>query len=87
MIARIVLKKGNVVPHHQHPNEQIAYVEEGALLFVLGEEGSTVEKVVRAGETLVIPANVPHSAEALEDTSHLDIFPPPRGRWSTGDKA
>ena len=79
MIARIVLKKGNVIARHLHPTEQIAYVEVGALKFVLGEEGSISEKIVRAGEILVIPANLPHSVEALEDTNHLDISPPPRG--------
>jgi len=82
-----VLKKGCIVPRHQHSNEQIAYITEGALLFSLGEEGSTVEKIVRAGEVLVIPAHLPHSAEALEDTIDFDIFAPPRQDWITGNDA
>jgi quercetin dioxygenase-like cupin family protein len=85
MFARIVLKKGALVPRHHHPNEQITYITEGALLFLLGDEGSTVEKIVRPGEVLVIPANLPHSAEALEDTIDFDIFAPPRQDWITGD--
>jgi len=84
MFARIVLKKGCIVPRH---HEQMAYIEKGALLFVLGEEGSTVEKVIREGEILVIPGNLPHSAEALEDTVDFDIFAPPRQDWITGDDA
>jgi quercetin dioxygenase-like cupin family protein len=84
MFARIDLKKGCIVPRHQHPNEQITYITHGALLFLLGEEGSTVERIVRAGELLVIPANLPHSAEALEDTTDFDIFAPPRQDWITG---
>ena len=87
MFARIVLKKGCIVPRHQHPNEQIAYIEKGALLFVLGEEGSTVEKIIREGEILVIPGNLPHSAEALEDTIDFDLFAPPRQDWISGDDA
>jgi quercetin dioxygenase-like cupin family protein len=87
MFARIELKKGCIVPRHQHANEQITYIEKGALLFVLGEEGSTVEKTIREGEILVIPGNVPHSAEALEDTVDFDIFAPPRQDWITGDDA
>jgi quercetin dioxygenase-like cupin family protein len=87
MFARIVLKKGCIVPRHQHANEQIAYIEKGALLFVLGEEGSTVEKIIREGEILVIPGNLPHSAEALEDTIDFDLFAPPREDWITGDDA
>jgi quercetin dioxygenase-like cupin family protein len=87
MFARIVLRKGAIVPRHQHPNEQISYIEQGALRFVLGEDGSTVEKIVRAGEILVIPGNLAHSAEALEDTIDLDIFAPPREDWITGNDA
>jgi quercetin dioxygenase-like cupin family protein len=87
MFARLELKKGCVVPRHQHPNEQISYITQGALRFVLGEEGATVEKIVREGEILVIPGNVPHSAAALEDTVDFDIFAPPRQDWLTGNDA
>lgn len=87
MFARLDLKKGCMVPRHQHPNEQISYITEGALRFVLGDEGSTVERIVRAGEILVIPGDVPHSAEALEDTVDFDIFAPPRQDWLSNDDA
>lgn len=76
-VARFFLRKGLVVPEHSHPSEQVACVLEGALKFTL--EGREV--VVRAGETLVIPPNVPHAAEALEDTLDLDVFTPPRADW------
>lgn len=85
MFARLELKKGCLVPRHQHPNEQITYVEHGALRFLLGEEGALEEKLVRAGELLVIPANLPHSAEAIEDTIDFDIFAPPRQDWLSKD--
>ncbi len=41
MFARIVLKKGCIVPRHQHPNEQISYLhqQERALRFLIGDEG------------------------------------------------
>jgi quercetin dioxygenase-like cupin family protein len=81
MLARIMLKKGCIVPEHQHPNEQIAYIVSGALEFVV----AGVTHVVRAGEILVIPANVPHSATALEDTEDLDLFAPPRQDWLNND--
>ena len=77
MLARIMLRKGCIVPEHQHPNEQIAYILSGALEFVV----AGVPQIVRAGEILVIPAGVPHSATALEDTEDLDIFAPPREDW------
>lgn len=80
MLARLLLRKGCVVPMHQHENEQITYILEGALKFVLQDK----EITVRVGEVLVIPPNVPHSAEALEDTIDLDVFSPPRVDWLSG---
>jgi unsaturated pyranuronate lyase len=80
MIAHVYLKKGCVVPKHSHENEQITYILEGALHFWIGEDLSQ-EVVVRAGEVLHIPSNVPHQAEALEDTLDVDIFDPPRQDW------
>jgi len=83
MLTHVYLKKGCVVPRHQHHNEQITYVLEGALRFTLGADGA--QKLdVRAGEVLHIPSNLPHSAEALEDTLDVDIFDPPRQDWLDG---
>lgn len=84
MLGRIVLRKGAVVPEHSHENEQITYILEGALRFTLGD-GRTI--TVSAGEVLVIPSNLPHSAVALEDTIDLDIFTPPRADWIAGTDA
>ncbi len=83
MLARVLLKKGCVVPRHSHHNEQITYILDGALKFVLNGE----EVVVRTGEVLCIPSNVPHEAIALEDTIDLDIFTPPREDWLAKDDA
>ena len=83
MITHVYLKKGCMVPRHRHENEQITYVLEGTLRFRLGEGGE--EQVdVHAGEVLTIPGNLPHSAEALEDTLDVDIFDPPRRDWLDG---
>lgn len=78
MLARIILRKGAIVPRHSHANEQITYILEGALRFTL-DDGQII--TVRAGETLVIPTGLPHAAEALEDTVDLDVFCPPRADW------
>ncbi len=80
MLAHVYLDKGCVVPKHAHENEQLTYILEGALRFWLGEDGAE-EVVVRAGEVLHIPSNVPHRAEALEDTLDVDVFSPPRQDW------
>ncbi len=80
MLAHVYLAKGAIVPKHQHHNEQITYIIEGALRFWIGEDGAEVVDV-RAGEVLHIPSNVWHKAEALEDTLDVDIFDPPREDW------
>ena len=80
MLAQVFLKRGCVVPRHQHHNEQFTYIVEGALRFFIGEDEAE-EVVVRAGEVLHIPSNVWHKAEALEDTLDMDIFSPPREDW------
>jgi quercetin dioxygenase-like cupin family protein len=77
MLARVLLKKGCIVPEHSHPNEQITYVLEGALKFWIDGR----ELVVDAGEVLIIPPHMPHKAEALADTVDLDVFHPPRADW------
>jgi quercetin dioxygenase-like cupin family protein len=83
MLAHVYLAKGGIVPRHAHENEQLTYILEGALRFWIGENGEQ-EIVVRAGEVLVIPSNVPHRAEALEDTLDVDVFNPPRQDWLDG---
>ncbi len=83
MVARIFLKKGAIVPEHQHENEQFTIVLSGVMEFTIG--GRKI--VVRPGEVLEIPGNVPHSAVALEDTDDMDIFVPPRQDWLEGRDA
>jgi len=84
MLARLVLRKGSVVSEHSHENEQITYVLEGALRFTMGD-GRVM--TVGAGQVLVIPSNMPHRAEAVEDTLDLDVFTPPRADWIAGTDA
>ena len=77
MVAQVYLKRGAVVPMHSHDSEQLSYVLQGALRFLVGGESMTV----REGEVLHIPTSVPHQAEALDDTFELDVFSPIRQDW------
>jgi unsaturated pyranuronate lyase len=83
MLARVLLKKGCIVPEHSHPNEQLTFIAEGALKFWIDGK----EIVVNAGEVLTIPPNMPHKAAALEDTVDFDVFNPPRADWMSGTDA
>jgi quercetin dioxygenase-like cupin family protein len=80
MVARLGLSKDCLVPLHHHESEQISMVLEGAIKFEL--EGREV--VIHAGEVLVIPSNLPHSALALEDSSVIEVFSPIRYDWLNG---
>lgn len=82
-LARILLSRGAIVPRHSHRSEQYSLVLSGAMKFRF-DDG---EVVLRAGEVLLIPANVPHAAEALEDTVDIDFFAPRREDWINKDDA
>lgn len=83
MLAHVYLKKGAIVPKHSHHNEQVTYILGGALRFWIGDDGAeTID--VKEGEVLHIPSNVPHKAEALDDTFDVDVFSPPRQDWLDG---
>jgi quercetin dioxygenase-like cupin family protein len=77
MLAQIYLKRGALVPIHTHESEQMTYILQGALRFLVDGE----EVIVREGEVLHIPSGLAHQAEALEDTLELDVFSPIRGDW------
>jgi len=79
-MAQIFLAKDAVVPLHHHENEQFSSVLTGALRFEL--EGKEI--LLRAGEVLHVPSNVPHRVVALEESLALDVFSPVRTDWLTG---
>jgi len=80
MLVQVYVKRGCLVPLHTHASEQMTYVLQGALKFLVGGE----EITVREGEVIHIPSGIEHQAEALEDTFELDVFSPIRAEWLTG---
>jgi quercetin dioxygenase-like cupin family protein len=77
MLVQVYLKRGCLVPMHMHESEQMTYVLQGSLKFLVGGE----EITVREGEVLHIASGVEHQSEALEDTFELDLFSPIRHDW------
>ena len=69
--------------HSAAVREQTTMVEQGALRFVTAEG----DYIVRAGESMCVPPNLPHSVDALEDAVALDIFAPVREDWVRGEDA
>lgn len=82
-VARVLLAEGAVVPDHRHEHEQVATLLEGRLRFTVDGES----REVTAGESVVLPPNVPHSVEALADSVVLDLFAPVRDDWVRGEDA
>ncbi len=80
-VANFEMKKGAQVPLHSHDNEQISTVWKGRVRFNIGGE----DQIVEAGEAVTIPSNVPHMADALEDSVCLEVFVPGREDWKRGD--
>ena len=77
MLVQVYVKRGCLVPMHAHDSEQMTYVLQGSVRFLVGGE----EVTVREGEVLHIPSGVAHQSEALEDTFELDVFSPLRKNW------
>ena len=74
MLIEVTLEQGAVVPLHTHPHEQIGYLASGRLLWELGDE----RRELSAGDSWLVPSNVPHQVTALEPSVAIDIFSPPR---------
>ena len=87
-LAQLDLKKGSLVPRHEHASEQISYVLSGSLRFWMGPNAAAGDEsasiVVAAGEVLAIPGGLPHRVRAIEDSLSIDIFTPPREDWLSG---
>ena len=74
MLIEVTLEQGAVVPVHTHPHEQIGYLASGRLLFEVGDE----RRELSAGDSWLVPSNVPHQVTALESSVAIDVFSPPR---------
>jgi quercetin dioxygenase-like cupin family protein len=65
----------SIVPMHKHPHEQITFIIEGEIEFILGDE----TKVLGKGEGVAIPPNVEHGGKVLHlPTKAIDAWHPPR---------
>jgi quercetin dioxygenase-like cupin family protein len=70
----IEVAAGCTVPHHQHINEQCAFVIEGK--FELTVNG--IAQVLEPGLFAIIPPGVWHSGKAITNCKLIDIFSPAR---------
>ncbi|MAD11167.1 MAG: cupin [Flavobacteriaceae bacterium] len=71
------VKKGALVPNHNHFHEQIMHVIEGRFEFTLN--GNT--SIYGPGSVVVISSNLFHSGRALTDCKLMDVFSPIREEY------
>lgn len=74
LMCEFRLKKGSVLPRHDHPHEQTGYLVSGKLNLIVGDERFEAEP----GDSWCIPGNVAHSAEPLLDSVVVEVFSPVR---------
>ncbi len=77
MLIEVVFEDGAVVPLHSHPHEQVGYLVSGRVLFELGDE----RRELSAGDSWLVPGDVPHQVTALERSVAIDVFTPPREEY------
>jgi quercetin dioxygenase-like cupin family protein len=73
-VAHFRIEMGSTLPEHHHVHEQVTNIVSGELEMTIGGE----TKVCKAGDVVVIPSGVPHSARALTDCRVIDVFQPAR---------
>jgi quercetin dioxygenase-like cupin family protein len=71
-ISRLEVHRGSIIEPHKHKNEEVVVVLKGAWRFRLPSGDVTITP----NQLLLIPPDVEHSSEALEDTIALDISVP-----------
>ena len=70
---------GTRVPEHNHPDhESVIYLVKGRMtLWING-----LQSAVKTGDAWIHPRGVPHSSEALEDCTFVEVKTPPRKTWA-----
>lgn len=69
LVVQTELRKGALVPQHTHAGDQLIQVRQGAIVVTIGG----LQRPVRTGESVTIPAGAPHQIEALEDSVVVDV--------------
>lgn len=76
MLQEAVMPQGTRFETHSHHNEQVVIVLSGRVQLYVGTDAEPV--ALGPGEMMLLPPNMPHGGEALEDCRLIDAFSPPR---------
>ena len=73
-IGDVELDADTVIPIHNHPHEQVTYLLEGKMDFVVGNETLTMQP----GDIAIIPGGVLHGGKTVTRCRVVDVFAPAR---------
>lgn len=74
LMTEFLLEKGKILPLHKHPQEQTGYLVAGNIILSIGSE----QYDLYPGDSWVIPGDVEHSAQIIEDSVAIEVFSPIR---------
>lgn len=74
LLCEFHLKRGSIVPLHQHSQEQTGYLVTGLMRFS-GDDG---DFNVEPGSSWCFKGGVAHAANILEDSVLIEVFSPVR---------
>jgi quercetin dioxygenase-like cupin family protein len=80
LMTEFVLKKGALLPRHQHPQEQTGYLVSGHMILTIGNDIHEV----RASDSWMIPGNTAHHATIITDSVAVEVFSPVREDYLPG---
>lgn len=80
MMVEVIFAAGGVGAEHRHPHEQVTYCLEGEFIFTV--EGRSA--ILRAGDSLFVPAQALHGTVCVAAGRVLDVFTPQREDFLKG---
>ena len=72
----VEMKQGEFSPLHRHEDEQSVVLIKGSLRARSGPKGEEVYTEMEPGDIMMVPSNVIHQVEALEDSVFCEAFGP-----------
>ena len=72
----VEMKQGEFSPLHRHEDEQSVVLIKGSLRASSGPKGEEVYTEMEPGDIMMVPSNVIHQVEALEDSVFCEAFGP-----------
>ena len=74
MLVRVTFEQDAVGALHEHPHQQISYVESGQFEYTIADE----TRLLNPGDSCLVPGNTRHGVRCLAAGVLIDAFTPRR---------